>query len=105
MRFAGEESGWLSDAMQIVDDILSICGRSAWDDLLDLRLALAEGAEVTHIIDRFSRCRARHEENHYLPFFRLRRILSAQAGFEEHLSIRPRGRAPGNVEVSRAPQP
>ena len=67
---------WKSDALRIVDALFPVTPRDAWNDLLDLRVALLDGKRWDHVLDLFLACRERLELDHYLPFFRLRRLLA-----------------------------
>lgn len=67
---------WKSDALRIVDALFPVTPRDAWNDLLDLRVALLDGKHWDQVLDLFLVCRERLELDHYLPFFRLRRLLA-----------------------------
>ena len=67
---------WKSDALRIVDALFPVTPSATWNDLLDLRVALLNGKHWDHVLDLFLACRERLELDHYLPFFRLRRLLS-----------------------------
>ncbi len=55
---------------------------SAWDDLLDLRGLLNHGNDWPEVLECFLKCRRKLEEDHYLPFYRLRKILASHLQLE-----------------------
>ncbi len=72
--FAG--LNWKSDAVRILDALFRVTPPETWDALLDLRVTLLEGKHWNRVLDLFLICRERLELDHYLPFFRLRRLLA-----------------------------
>lgn len=74
--------GWRRDAANIVEELFRVTTPDAWDDLLELRGALLGGASLTRTLDVFLRCRERFEADHYLPLYRLRRLLAASLRVE-----------------------
>jgi hypothetical protein len=60
---------------------------------LDLRVAMIEGVRWDRVLNLFLVCRERLELDHYLPFFRLRRLLATslqlEAGSSPELSSNP----------------
>jgi hypothetical protein len=84
---------WKFDAIQIIDALFPVCPTEAWDDLLDLRVAMIEGVRWDRVLNLFLVCRERLELDHYLPFFRLRRLLATslqlEAGSSPELSSNP----------------
>lgn len=73
---------WRAQAAAIVEELFPVCAPDGWDLLLDLRQCLIGGADCTAILDAFLACRARLEADHYLPFYRLRRLLAASLELE-----------------------
>ncbi len=77
---------WRQQAAQIVEELFFSAPSTTWDTLLDLRQLLLHGDDWNRALDTFLHCRRRLEADHYLPFYRLRRLLSAslrlQAGEE-----------------------
>ena len=55
---------------------------TAWDDLIDLRGLLISGTDWPEVLECFLSCRRKLEEDHYLPFYRLRKILSSHLRLE-----------------------
>jgi len=84
---------WKCDAIQIIDALFPVSSRDAWDDLLDLRMAMLEGVRWDRVLNLFLICRERLELDHYLPFFRLRRLLATslqlEAGSSPECSANP----------------
>lgn len=78
-------SGWRVDAASIVESLFPVCSRDKWDLLLDLRQELLKGANWSHTLDLFLTCREALEHDHYLPFYRLRRLLNASLQLETDL--------------------
>ncbi|MCX7868500.1 MAG: hypothetical protein N2322_00985 [Terrimicrobiaceae bacterium] len=71
------ERGWRRDAARIVEDLFASVSREHWDLLLDLRGLLLSGRDWEEAVRLFIECRNRLEDDHYLPLYRLRRLLSA----------------------------
>lgn len=74
--------GWRDQAARIVEEMFSVTDTGTWDALLDLRGELLRGRDWNHTLDLFLACRERLEADHYLPFFRLRRLLTASLRLE-----------------------
>jgi hypothetical protein len=70
------KKSWREDAAKIVEGLFACTSAGAWDILLDLRCRLLEGENWTETLDLFLYCRQRLEAEHYLPFYRLRRLLA-----------------------------
>lgn len=68
--------------MRIVEELFPGTPCSSWDLLLELRGGLLEGKDWDHTLEVFLACRERLEDGHYLPFYRLRRLLTASLRFE-----------------------
>ena len=66
-----------------------------WDDLLELRGLLLCGGDWEVVLDSFLLCRQRLEQDHYVPFYRLRRLLEA------HLRLETRGATGLEVRTNR----
>lgn len=73
---------WRDDALAIIDALFPVTISSVWDDLLELRQALVAGKDWDRVLDSFLVCRKQLELDHYLPFFRLRRLLSSSLRLE-----------------------
>ncbi|MFY8215407.1 MAG: hypothetical protein ACOVMP_02255 [Chthoniobacterales bacterium] len=73
---------WKGDAIQIIDALFPVCPTECWNDLLDLRVVMAEGERWDRVLNLFLVCRERLELDHYLPFFRLRRLLATSLQLE-----------------------
>lgn len=74
-------SAWRQRAVRVVEELFSVTPTTAWDDLLDLRQAILHDSRWNRTLDHFLRCRQRFEKDHYLPFYRLRKLL------ENHLRL------------------
>ncbi len=75
-------SPWRLTASKVVEELFRGTPESAWDDLLDLRGLLTHGNDWSEVLECFLTCRRKLEEDHYLPFYRLRKILSAHLQLE-----------------------
>jgi hypothetical protein len=73
---------WREQAARIVEELFPVTATDAWNALLDLRGQLLGGADWNHTLDLFLACRERLESDHYLPFYRLRRLLTASLRLE-----------------------
>lgn len=74
-------SGWRQDAARLAAELLREVSPHAADEVLDLRAALLDfrtGAKT--MLEVFFAARARLESEHYLLFFRLRRVLEPALG-------------------------
>jgi hypothetical protein len=78
----GMEPSWRVDAARIVEDLFRVTAAEAWDDLLELRANLLDGTDLNRLLDNFLACRERLEAAHYLPFYRLRRLLAGSLRLE-----------------------
>jgi hypothetical protein len=76
------QKSWRNDAARIVEDLFRCTPADAWDMLLDLRRHLLEGDDWDEALDLFLCCRERLEAEHYLPFYRLRRLLAESLRLE-----------------------
>ena len=70
------QKSWRSDAARIVEDLFRCTRTESWNLLLDLRGHLLEGDDWDETLDLFLACRQKLEAEHYLPFYRLRRLLA-----------------------------
>lgn len=68
---------WHRDAARIVEELFSQTAPAHWDLLIDLRQQLLTGSDWNLALDTFLAAREDLEADHYLPFYRLRRLLSA----------------------------
>jgi len=73
---------WRATAASVVEELFSVSAQSAWDDLLDLRMKLLHESDWAEVLEAFLVCRRSLEEDHYLPFYRLRRILVSHLQLE-----------------------
>jgi hypothetical protein len=73
---------WHEQAARIVEELFPATAPDAWNALLDLRGELLRGADWNLTLDLFLACRERLEADHYLPFYRLRRLLTASLRLE-----------------------
>jgi hypothetical protein len=73
---------WRHDAVRIVEELFPGAPREHWDLLLDLRAGLLRGDDWDSTLDIFLACRERLEEEQYLPFYRLRRLLTESLRLE-----------------------
>jgi hypothetical protein len=91
------DGGWRWQAARVVEELFPVTEAGVWDDLLELRRLLLGGGDWVPVLDHFLVCRERLERDHYLPFYRLRRLL------EGHLRLVARtGRAAGGQTVELA---
>lgn len=74
-------SAWRQRAARVVEELFPQTPSQAWDDLLDLRQAILRETHWPRTLDHFLRCRQKYEKDHYLPFYRLRKLL------ENHLRL------------------
>lgn len=79
---ASTTPNWRLDAARIVEELFARSSPESWDLLLDLRGDFLGGVNLTRTLDRFLMSRERLEADHYLPFYRLRRLLSASLRLE-----------------------
>lgn len=75
MAASGQKS-WRHDAVAIVEDLFQVTAPESWNLLLDLREGLLQGTDWDRALDVFLACREELEAAHYLPFYRMRRLLS-----------------------------
>lgn len=73
---------WRSQAASVIEELFTRTAPAHWDVLLDLRSAILRGDDWESALDLFLRCKARMENDNYLPFYRLRRLLAASLRFE-----------------------
>ena len=73
---------WRHDAACIVEELFRTTRPESWDLLLDLRQNLLHGTDWNHTLDLFLRCREQLEAEHYLPFYRLRNLLTGSLRLE-----------------------
>lgn len=76
------QRSWRHDAAQIVEDLFRTTHPSHWNLLLDLRDQLLKGHDWNHTFDVFLDCREQMEADHYLPFYRLRRLITQSLRLE-----------------------
>ncbi len=84
---------WREQAARIVEELFPSTSVDVWDQLLDLRQYLLRGDDWNGALDSFLSCRERLEADHYLPFYRLRRLLTAslrlESGVDTSIEIGP----------------
>ncbi len=80
--FPTAPDSWREQAAHIVEELFSVTATEFWDMLLDLRTELLRGADWNRTLDLFLACREMLEADHYLPFYRLRRLLTASLTLE-----------------------
>jgi hypothetical protein len=73
---------WRIQAAAVIEELFARTAPAHWDMLLDLRGAILRGEDWESALDLFLRCKARMENDNYLPFYRLRRLLAASLRFE-----------------------
>ena len=76
------QKSWRTDAARIVEDLFRCTPSDAWDLLLDLRQHLLQGDNWEETLDLFLACRQTLEAEHYLPFYRLRRLIANSLSLE-----------------------
>lgn len=67
---------WRLDAARIVEELFPQTAPEHWDLLLELHRGLMTGTNWHATLDCFLQCRFMLEADHYLPFFRLRRLIA-----------------------------
>jgi hypothetical protein len=75
-------NSWRNDAARIVEDLFRCAPTESWNMLLDLRQRFLDGNDWDETLDLFLSCRERLEAEHYLPFYRLRRLLAESLRLE-----------------------
>lgn len=73
---------WRLTASKVVEELFQSTAETAWNDLLDLRGLLIHGNDWSEVLECFLGCRRKLEEDHYLPFYRLRKILVSHLQLE-----------------------
>lgn len=86
---------WRWQAARVVEELFPATEPGEWDELLELRRQLLHGREWGVVVGHFLRCRQRMEKDHYLPFYRMRRLL------ESHLRLVTRGPQAGAGDEAR----
>lgn len=79
---ASVQKSWRQDAVRIVEELFAGTPKDSWNLLLDLRDGLKSGEKWDWTLDVFLCCRERLEAEHYLPFYRLRRLLTESLRLE-----------------------
>ncbi len=77
-----EKKSWRETAARIVEELFPTTQPLHWDLLLDLRGSLLTSDDWNAVVSEFMICRAVLEQDHYLPFYRLRRVLAAHLRLE-----------------------
>jgi hypothetical protein len=75
-------TSWRSSAAKVVEELFPVSPQSTWDELLELRSKLVDGGSCEEVLEWFAVCRRALEIDHYLPFYRLRRLLAAHLELE-----------------------
>ena len=78
---------WRATAAKVVEELFPTSPQCHWDELLDLRCQLVSGAHCEEVLEAFAACRRSLEDEHYLPFYRLRRLLAAHLRLEGESSV------------------
>lgn len=78
----GSQKTWRQDAARIVEELFPATRSGVWNLLLDLRENLLRGTDWNHTLDLFLACREELEAAHYLPFYRLRRLMAESLRLE-----------------------
>lgn len=69
-------SGWRRDAARLAAELLCVVSPAAADEMLDLRSALLDSrVTAAAVLKTFFAARNQLEAEHYLLFYRLRRVL------------------------------
>lgn len=89
------EGSWRRQAARVVVELFAVTPSQVWDDLMELRGRLLGGGDWEGVLDSFLVCRQRLEQDHYVPFYRLRRLLEA------HLRLETRGVTGLEVRTNR----
>jgi hypothetical protein len=76
------QKSWRHDAVRIVEELFPGAPSEHWNMLLDLREGLLQGADWNSTLDIFLSCREELEADQYLPFYRLRRLLTESLRLE-----------------------
>ena len=75
--------GWRRDAARLAAELLCLVSPAAADEVLDLRSALLHGGvSAQEVLMTFFAARNRLETEHYLLFYRLRRVLEPALAIE-----------------------
>jgi hypothetical protein len=75
-------NSWRNDAARIVEDLFRCTPSETWNILLDLRQRLLDGNDWDETLDLFLSCREQLEAEHYLPLYRLRRLMAESLRLE-----------------------
>lgn len=79
----GRIFGWRLGAARLAAGLLCVVSPAAADEILDLRSALLDAAvSPAGVLKAFFAARNRLENEHYLLFYRLRRVLEPALGVE-----------------------
>lgn len=73
---------WRVQAARIVEELFPDVATEQWNLLIDLRQGLLLGEKWEEVLDEFQLCRDALEEDHYLVFYRLRRMLESHLRLE-----------------------
>ena len=73
---------WRHDAAHIVEELFRVTGTEHWNALLDLRERLLSGSDWEATLNCFLHCRELMESDHYLPFYRLRKLICSSLKLE-----------------------
>jgi hypothetical protein len=65
-----------------VEQLFPVTPPETWNLLIDLRRQLLAGNDWASTLNTFLECRKALETDHYLPFYRLRRLLTASLRFD-----------------------
>ncbi|MBK1883329.1 hypothetical protein JIN85_12955 [Luteolibacter pohnpeiensis] len=73
---------WRSTAAKVTEELFPVSPESTWNDLLDFRQMILHEENWERVLDAFLICRRKLEDDHYLPFYRLRKILASHLQLE-----------------------
>ncbi len=75
-------SPWRKTAARIVEELFPQTPAEQWDVLMDFRELLLKHEDWGVVLGEFAACRALLEDDHYLPFYRLRTLLCGHLRLE-----------------------
>ncbi len=86
-------SRWRQDAARLAAELLCVVSPAVADGVLDLRSALLDGRVTAgEVLRVFLTARNQLEQEHYLLFYRLRRVLEPALGVEVSVAHRTEAR-------------
>lgn len=98
-------SRWRQDAARLAAELLCVVSPAAADEVLDLRSVLLDGRVTAgEVLRVFLAARNQLEQEHYLLFYRLRRVLEPALGVEVSVANRTEERRAVDFRWRNAPQ-